>query len=311
MLSLLLLAWIILNVYTFIFKYFLIKELDLAERYGKNTWVLITGSSAGQGKQFAVEFAKRGFNILLSGYKEILDVKNKINVKYPNIQVKTIITDFSHAYKKNYFKIFEKTINELPGELSILVNNVGYRVGWKNYHEMPEKMINDSIVVGTIVQSRMTQIAIQKFINRTHRSAIINITTQCMYPVLYPGKLGYITIPYTSVYDASNAFGFFHSNSIEKEYGEQFDVLNITPGSVTTENTEYMSYLPFSINCKLFVRNILSMLGQIQGPTCAYWGHEFSSILMNLTFGFSDLILRNAGLAIAENTKKYSSLSKA
>ena len=64
---------------------------------------------------------------------EILDVKNKINIKYPNVQVKTIITDFSHAYKKNYFKIFEKTINELPGELSILVNNVGYRVAGHNF----------------------------------------------------------------------------------------------------------------------------------------------------------------------------------
>jgi 17beta-estradiol 17-dehydrogenase / very-long-chain 3-oxoacyl-CoA reductase len=39
---------------------------NLLKRYGKNSWVLVTGSSDGIGKQFALSFAKRGFNVIIS-----------------------------------------------------------------------------------------------------------------------------------------------------------------------------------------------------------------------------------------------------
>ena len=41
------------------------KPLDLAERYGKGTWALVTGASMGIGEQCCHELAKQGFNIIL------------------------------------------------------------------------------------------------------------------------------------------------------------------------------------------------------------------------------------------------------
>jgi len=48
------------------------RRLKLIERYGKGSWVLVTGSSDGTsqhklgiGKEFAFEFAREGFNILI------------------------------------------------------------------------------------------------------------------------------------------------------------------------------------------------------------------------------------------------------
>lgn len=35
------------------------------ERYGKNSWAVVTGATDGIGKGFAIELAKRGFNIVL------------------------------------------------------------------------------------------------------------------------------------------------------------------------------------------------------------------------------------------------------
>jgi H2-forming N5,N10-methylenetetrahydromethanopterin dehydrogenase-like enzyme len=55
------------------------KEINLSERYGNNTWVLITGCNSGQ---MAYEFAKRNFNIILMGYSEIKNVERNINDKY-------------------------------------------------------------------------------------------------------------------------------------------------------------------------------------------------------------------------------------
>ena len=59
---------ILSNICIFIKKYFLLKQKDLALRYGKNSWAVITGGSSGQGKEFALQLAQSGFNIVLIGY---------------------------------------------------------------------------------------------------------------------------------------------------------------------------------------------------------------------------------------------------
>jgi len=285
-------------------KYLLTKEIDIAEKYGKNTWVLITGCCSGQGERFAYEFAKRNFNIILVGFKGIKKVEKKINKKY-KVKTITYITDFCKAYRKKYFKPIENILNNLDGELSILVNNIGHRTAWNPYHEMPEQKINDTIVCGTIVQARLTQIAIKNFnkrINKKYKSSIINISAMCMYPNIWVGNLNYLSTHFLSVYDAANAFGFFHSNSIQKEYEEYIDVLNITPGAIITKNAEYLKDIPFSIDCKTYVKNIFNLIGNYTGPQHAYWKHELSGLLNN--FINSDYIIKNIGKMIAENYMK-------
>jgi short-subunit dehydrogenase len=294
-LSLLLIFRLCIYVYGFIRKHFLTQELDLPARYGKDSWVLITGCSLGQGKRFAIEFAKRGFNIILSGFKEILEVEALLK-KYP-VKTKSIIVDFSEAHQPEFFAQFEEAIKDI--DLSILVNNVGYRVGWNKYHEMPPKLINDSIIVGTIVQARMTQLALKKFVNRD-KSAIIDITALCVGTSVIPGNTSYLSIPYLSVYEAANVFGFFHSNSIQKEYKNSIDILNITPGAVITESTEFLADKPFAIKSKPFVKNILKLLGNYSGPTCAYWGHEIAYCMIGFNFQFYEDIVRQVGETIAK-----------
>jgi short-subunit dehydrogenase len=289
-------------LYDFIWKYFIISEIDIIDRYGKDTWVLITGCSSGQGKRFAIEFAKRGFNIILSGNEKIKKVESYIKSKY-SVKTITIVTDFSNAYKPDYFEQFEKCIDSLPNKLSILVNNVGHRVAWEPYHEMPEKLIHQTISVGTFVQSRLTQIALKHFMKNDKKTAIINITAQCTIPSLWPSNNGYITVPYLSVYESSNAFGFFHSNSIQEEYGDRVDILNITPGAVITENTHFLRGTPFSIECKPFVKHIFKLLGNYTGPTCAYWGHEVGGLIANISETYKKYILKGVGKIIVKTFK--------
>jgi len=273
-------------------------EIDILERYGKDSWVLITGASSGQGKRFAIEFAKRKFNIILSGSKNIELVAQKIEKKF-GVQTKCIIVNFNDAYKDDFFDVFKNTLENLPGELSILVNNVGHRIAWEPYHTMPSSIIRDTIVCGTIVQANLTQIAIKEFLKRKTRSALINITAKCVYPNLWNFAESSISVPYLSVYEASNAFGFFHSNSIQKEYKDKFDILNITPGAVLTENTSFLKDIPFAINVKQYVRNIFVFIGQIQGVTCAYWGHELIDIAYNLcSKEYTDDLLKKVGKCI-------------
>jgi hypothetical protein len=67
-----------------------------------------------------------------------------------------------------------------------------------------------------------------------------------------------LTLPYVSVYEASNVFGYAHANSIYQEYKNDFDILNITPGAVVTENTQYLSSVMLSVKCDYFVQAVMA-----------------------------------------------------
>src|SRR5690606_31184097 len=99
--------------------------------------------------------------------------------------------------------------------------------------------------------------------------------------------------------------GFYHANSIFKEYKDIIDILNITPGAVITENTQFLKNTPFKIDCEKFVNNILKMLGNVQGTTCAYWGHELSNYLVNFAPWMKDKVLHETGLKMANYYMSY------
>ena len=167
---------------------------------------------------------------------------------------------------------------------------------------MDPVLIRNTISAGTIVQSRLIHMVIPKFMKRkNNKCGIINITAQCMHPNfgLGLGLSNEICVPFLSVYEASNAYGFYHANSIFKEYKDKFDLLTITPGAVITENTKYLHNTMFNIDAKFFVDNCLRLLGNYQGHTCAYWGHSFSSFMINFIPFCKDYILENVGKTIA------------
>lgn len=305
----------IINIILFIFKvsndinkFFIKNEVNFKETYGENSYVVITGASSGQGRQFAFEFAKRDLNLLLIGSKNIEKMQQEINVIYPNIIVKILIVDFCRAYKKKFFTKIKREIDKI--DVSILINNIGHRVAWEPYHEMPEKKINDTIVCGTIVQSQMTRIIIPEFIKRKNvgkKSALIFITAQCIHSNYFINSFeNILTLPYVSVYEASNVFGYAHANSIYQEYKNDFDILNITPGAVVTENTQYLSSVMLSVKCDSFVQAVMKLIGNIQGNSCGCWQHELSLYLVAI-FPFIKLfVLKDTGKLLANQyMQKY------
>ncbi len=273
----------LIDLFNGIYKYFILRELNLNERY-KKSWVVITGASSGQGRDFALEFAARGFNILMIGSKRTNQTEKMIKNQFPDVKTRIIYKDFRKAFDDNFFIEIDNVFKELNTEIGILINNVGYRTGWNPYHKMPSELIKDTIATGTIVQSRLTQMVIPYFLERKKKginSSLVNITAQCMHPNFLFGitMSNEISVPYLSVYEAANAFGFYQGNSIYKEYKGQFDILNITPGAVITNNTEYLNDTFFNVNSDYFVKQIIKMMGQVQGHTCAYWDTLFLIIL--------------------------------
>ena len=290
-----------------IHKYYIIKEKDLQERYGQSTYCVITGPSSGQGRLLAEKFAKRGFNLLLIGSKNLIKVKTDIQNLYPNCVVEIIIKDFRKASEPEFFNDIEEKINELDTNISILINNIGYRTGWKPYDKMDPKLIVNTISAKAVVQSYLCRLIIPVFLKRKEEqinSCLINISAQCINPNFLFGFANEISVPFMSVYEATNAYAFYHSQSIYKEYKNQFDILNVTPGAVITSNTGFLKGTIFNVDSDTFTDNIIRFMGNIQGATCAYVGHAISGYLINLFPPAKDKILENVGLTISTDYMK-------
>ena len=86
------------------------------------------------------------------------------------------------------------------------------------------------------------------------------------------------------------------------KYEKYIDVLNITPGAVITQNTNFLKDVEFSIECKQYVKNIFKLIGNYTGPQHAYWKHEISGILSY--FINSDSIFFKVGKLIADHFMK-------
>lgn len=294
-----------------IYKYFWMQELDLTARYGKDSWVIITGASSGQGRRFALEWAKRGFNLFLIGSLRTMTVIQEVHKQFPHTQVRFIAKNFADAHQDNFFDDISEEIDRLPMDsISVLVNSVGHRVGWNPFHEMPVEKIRDVIVTGTIVQARLIHLLLPKLITRQgrtgNRSLILSLTAQCMHPSFGPGGLlgggNEITVPYLTIYEPTNAWGYYQMQSIVAEYGDQLDLLNITPGAVKTINTqEALEHTLGAVNDVEFVSNIFKMMGNVQGETCAHWAHAASLYAVNLAPWLKSTILKNTGQKIAHN----------
>jgi short-subunit dehydrogenase len=221
----------------------MLAERDLAKWYGRGSWVVITGASRGQGRQFALEFAGRGFNLILIGSARTGVVIKEINTLYPGVKIKFLEKDFSQSVSPDWWDdITPLFVGGGVYDISILINNVGQRSASKPSHVQKDMELCGSIITGTFPQVKLTNLALEHMTRRlvhnpnTHCAIVFN-TAQCMHPVM--GLAQYyspeITVPYLSVYEATNAFGFYHANSIIAEYSGQpayknIDFLNITPG---------------------------------------------------------------------------------
>ena len=287
------------NAFRFFHKYFWIKVQDINELYGENSWVIIVGSKNGYGRDFALQFAEKKFNLILIGSEDLSSVSEYVEKMY-NIETLVIQKDFNRACEDNFINDIQKEIHSR--DCSILIMAIEYYSGWIPYHSQPISNIMNTISRYTIVQSKLSHLIIPILLNRKRKTSVIFITSQCTHR-----NTGFATtlsneiiVPYTSILNGCLSFSYYHACSLIKEYGDHIDFLNITPGGVLTEKTKsLLKEVPFTIDSNLFVKNIIKFMGNVTGTTCAYWGHAFSSVWISLFPWTKDNILRKIGTNIA------------
>jgi len=86
--------------------------------------IIITGASSGIGKACAIQFASKGWSIVMSGrdVARLQQVESTIHTNYPNSGVLTVISDVSS--EKDCQELISQTIKTF-GRVDALINNAG------------------------------------------------------------------------------------------------------------------------------------------------------------------------------------------
>ena len=189
--------------------------------YIKNKTALITGASAGMGKQFAIDLAKLGLNLVLVGRNEskLEEVKNEIN-KTCDVLI-TLIT-FDVRNKEDVNASLENLLKNTT--VDILINNAGLALGLDPLDQGDldqwENMI-DTNIKGLLYVSR----AIIPQMRKLETAHIVNIGSVA-------GKISY---PNGNVYCATKAAVHSLGDSMNIDlYGTNVKVTTLAPGAVKT-----------------------------------------------------------------------------
>jgi len=94
--------------------------------------ILITGATAGIGKASAKEFAKHGFNLIITGRR-----KNKLNQIAEKLKAKYAVQILPLCFDIRNYKATEKAFSKLTGswkKIDILLNNAGLAKGFDPIH---------------------------------------------------------------------------------------------------------------------------------------------------------------------------------
>ncbi|RMD47044.1 MAG: 3-oxoacyl-[acyl-carrier-protein] reductase [Aquificota bacterium] len=184
---------------------------------------LITGSTRGIGKAIAVEFAKRGANVVITGRNkgtaEVVaeNIKNEFGVEAFGCKL-----DFSEDIPQQW-----KEIESLAGNIDILVNNAGLTrdtLFIRMKDEDWEEVINANLT-GTF---KITKLVVKGMMKKRW-GRIINISSV----VGFTGNAGQVNYATTK----AGLIGF--TKSLAKELASRNITVNaVAPGFIETDMTE-------------------------------------------------------------------------
>jgi short-subunit dehydrogenase len=208
----------------FLNKYFIRRGKDLAERYGKGTWVLVTGATGGIGEEFCIQLGKLGFNIVLVSRSKakLEESENRVKKAFPNIKTKTVAADFSEPVTPKFYQDIKEQVKGL--DISIIVNNAGIAM-FKFFEQVNPQEMKDMIQTNCCAPAMLTHTFINDLLKRRNRSAVINIASiASLSPISYQGG-----------YSATKVFLRFFTYSLHDNFKHKIDVLGVNPGFVETK----------------------------------------------------------------------------
>ncbi|KAJ7076897.1 3-ketoacyl-CoA reductase [Mycena belliarum] len=246
---------------------------------GGGAWAVVTGASDGIGKEFALQLAKAGFNVLLVARNAAL--LNALGVEIESAYgVKTAVhtIDFS----KNSEGAYAALAAELGSlEIGVLVNNVG------KSHAMPAYLVDtpldemtDIVAINVNATLRVTHAVLPGMVQR-RRGLILNIGSFA----------GAVPSPMLATYSGTKAFLATFSAALHEEMrGKGVLVEHVNTYFVVSKLSKIRRASALIPTPKTYVRAVLGKIGLACGAgfsgrpatSTPFWTHALMDYGMTL-----------------------------
>uniref|UniRef100_A0A0K0FTM4 Estradiol 17-beta-dehydrogenase 12 (inferred by orthology to a human protein) n=1 Tax=Strongyloides venezuelensis TaxID=75913 RepID=A0A0K0FTM4_STRVS len=281
-----------------LYPYLIASPIDLKKAAG-GEWVAVTGSTDGVGKEYAIQLAKKGFNILLISRNptKLEYVKNEIQKTAENVMVDTIAYDFTNGSYDDYEKVL---LNELKKyEIGIFINNVGVAFEYPEIFHKTEgglQRISDILLVNTLPVTVLTGQVIPQMLVR-NKGIIVNVASFA----------GCHQIPELNVYSASKKYMIHLTGILQKEYADTGLIIQcLCPLLIVTKMSKAETTSIFSPYPNEYVKSAIKTIGNAN-ETTGYLPHQLQAESSNLIPSFiMDIISKYYNAHIRSYMKKYS-----
>ena len=194
---------------------------DFVSKYGE--WGLVTGCTQGIGREYAMELAARGMNVVLvSRNKETLGLLSKEIEEKFRVKTEVVVVDFTEP---RAVETVVKEVTKLKIDIGVLVNNVGM-LGphFIPFLELEEKTARDMITVNCGAVTMMCHAFLPHMV-KVNKGAVINICSATSFYVM----------PYFSEYSATKHFIAAFTQGIRSELSHSKVVIQqVDPGQMNT-----------------------------------------------------------------------------
>jgi 3-oxoacyl-[acyl-carrier protein] reductase len=193
---------------------------------GYRKTVLITGSSRGLGASTAVEFAKKGYNVIINYKESEKQAQFLVNRIQKECRVKAVSIKADISREKDVKRLVRVALEKM-GAIDVLVNNAGIAIDSTLEDKSVEnfRKILDTNLIGTFLTCKY----IGKEMFNKKSGTIINISSNSAIDAYYP---------YGMDYDASKAGVISLTHNFAVEYAPYVRVNTVAPGWINTEMNE-------------------------------------------------------------------------
>lgn len=249
----------------------------------KGSWALVTGASDGIGKEFSVQLAKRGFNLVLVSrtHAKLEALEKEIKSSNPNTQTRILAMDFAQNSDSDY----EALGSLIAGlDIAILVNNVGQSHAIPvPFVETDSKEINNIITINCFGTLRITQAVAPGMVQRS-RGLIL---TMASFGGVFP-------TPLLATYSGSKAFLQQWGTALGSELAPKGITVEVVQSHLVTSAMSKIRRASLLVPTpKAFVRSTLGKIGRSGGSqgiaytSTPYWAHGFYQWIITTFVGTS------------------------
>lgn len=243
----------------------------LVERYGRGSWVLVTGASDGLGKAFAHELAQYGFNLLIVSRTQEKLSRVKTELEVLGVQVRTVCADLSDSSEQTYSRILA-AVQDV--DLSIVINCVGVTVH-RLYADVPpatlRRLLSMNVNTTSIVTHTTLPLLLRHAATTGRRCALLNVGS----------IVGRFYWPGTQLYGACKAFIDHLTVPLAFEYRDQLDTLSFQPTVMATAMATGTEPAAITISPQAAAHAALSHLGRCV-RSHGHWRHAMLAGLFTI-----------------------------